>query len=140
MVNSRASSPLSKTKTSRDPGPFAETPPRKKEASTKMNSCAIVQDKLHPLRHLKVRYRQTTPQEENEALAWMSSIASVQGTLLLLRHLQVWLRPMPRREIEASDSVNSRASSPQAQRKIRNLANITRNLGPFAWVRIQSGL
>jgi hypothetical protein len=112
-VESRASSPLRQTKTSRDPGPFTTvaskqdppTPPRVNGASTKMNSVASVQGKLHPQRGLRVRIQQ-----------------------------------MPRRENEATDSVNSRMSFPQAQRQIRNPTNTTRNLGPFVLPRLQRGL
>jgi hypothetical protein len=137
---SRASSPRPQAKTSRDPGSFAPTPPRENEASTKMNSVASVQDKLHPLRLLQVRFLRMSQQRETGDPAGMDMIARLQEKLLPLRHRRVWLRPLPQRENEATDSVNSRASSPQAQRQLRNPTNTTRNLEPFVWVRLQCGL
>jgi hypothetical protein len=128
---------------------------RENKASTKMNSVATVQDKLHPLRllqvRLQVRLRRMSQQRETGDPAGMDMIARLQEELLPLRHRRVWLRPMPPRQNEATDSVNSRISFPQAQRKIRNLrltrvnyprcrlhllpkANTTRDPGPFTWM------
>jgi hypothetical protein len=89
------------------------------------------------LQGIRVRPRPMPHQGESESLA----LRRVQEKLHLIRHLRVRFRPIPQQRVsEVSDSLESTASSPQAQRMMRNLMKTTRNLRPFErprlWMRL----